>query len=99
MLGLAVCEGQFDIIKYLVTECSVSVNGEQSMYMLVLLSAVSMSTFTVHFMYSTSTQVFTLTHSPTAHRPHLVKANTGALNSQRRSQLYQVPCQQTKCGC
>ena len=28
MLGLAVCEGQLDIIKYLVTECSVSVNGE-----------------------------------------------------------------------
>ena len=32
MLGLAVCEGQLDIIKYLVTECSVSVNGEQSVY-------------------------------------------------------------------
>ena len=30
MLGLAVREGQLDIIKYLVTECSVSVNGEQS---------------------------------------------------------------------
>ena len=32
MLGLAVREGQLDIIKYLVTECSVSVNGEQSVY-------------------------------------------------------------------
>ena len=32
MLGLAVCEGQLDIIKYLVTECSVGVNGEQSVY-------------------------------------------------------------------
>ena len=32
MLGLAVCEGQLDIIKYLVTECSVNVNGEQSVY-------------------------------------------------------------------
>ena len=32
MLGLAVCKGQLDIIKYLVTECSVSVNGEQSVY-------------------------------------------------------------------
>ena len=30
MLGLAVHKGQFDIIKYLVTECSASVNGEQS---------------------------------------------------------------------
>ena len=30
MLGLAVREGQLEIIKYLVTECSVSVNGEQS---------------------------------------------------------------------
>ena len=32
MLGLAVRKGQLDIIKYLVTECSVSVNGEQSVY-------------------------------------------------------------------
>ena len=31
MLGLAVREGQLDIINYLITECSVSVNGEQSM--------------------------------------------------------------------
>ena len=38
MLGLAVREGQLDIIKYLVTECSVSVNGEQSVYVIVLLS-------------------------------------------------------------
>ena len=30
MLGLAVREGQLDIINYLVTECRVSVNGEQS---------------------------------------------------------------------
>ena len=44
MLGLAVREGQLDIIKYLVTECSVSVNGEQSVCMLVLLSVVSVST-------------------------------------------------------
>ena len=35
--------------------------------MLVLLSAVSMSTFTVHFMYSTSTQVFTLSHTHLLH--------------------------------
>ena len=34
MLGLAVRKGQFDIIKYLVTECSVSVNGEQSVFIL-----------------------------------------------------------------
>ena len=32
MLGLAVREGQLKVIKYLVTECSVSVNGEQSVY-------------------------------------------------------------------
>ena len=32
MLGLTVCRGKLDIIKYLVTECSVSVNGEQSVY-------------------------------------------------------------------
>ena len=32
MLGLAVCKGQLDINKYVVTECSVSVNGEQSVY-------------------------------------------------------------------
>ena len=30
MFGLAVREGQLDIIKYLVTECSASVSGEQS---------------------------------------------------------------------
>ena len=30
MLGLAVCEGQLDTIKHLVTEYSVSVNGERS---------------------------------------------------------------------
>ena len=69
--------------------------------MLVLLSVVSVSVCTMFStgMYSTSTQMFTLTHSPTAHRPHIVKANTGALYSQRRSGLHQVPCQQTKCGC
>ena len=32
MLGLAVDKGQLHIIKYLVTECSVSVDGEQSVY-------------------------------------------------------------------
>ena len=32
MLGLAIREGQLDVIKYLDTECSVSVNGEQSEY-------------------------------------------------------------------
>ena len=32
MLGLAVRKGQLDIIKFLVTECSVSVNGEPSVY-------------------------------------------------------------------
>ena len=32
MLGLAVRKRQLDIIKYLVTECSVSVNGEQSVF-------------------------------------------------------------------
>ena len=32
MLELAVHEGQLDIIKHLVTEYSVSVNGEQSVY-------------------------------------------------------------------
>ena len=32
LLGLAVHESQFDTIKYLVTECSVSVSGEQSVY-------------------------------------------------------------------
>ena len=32
MLGLAVRKGQLRVIKYLVTECSVRVNREQSMY-------------------------------------------------------------------
>ena len=32
MLGLAVRLGKLDIIKCLVTKCSVSVNGEQSVY-------------------------------------------------------------------
>ena len=32
MLGLAVHKGHLDIIKYLITECSVSVNSEQSVY-------------------------------------------------------------------
>ena len=32
MFGLAVRKGQLDIIKYLVSECSASVNGEQSVY-------------------------------------------------------------------
>ena len=40
MLGLAVCGGQLDVIKYLVTECSAIVNGEQSVYVKVHLTSV-----------------------------------------------------------
>ena len=40
MLGLAVCEGQLDIIKCLVTECGVSVNGEQSVYVTPVICCV-----------------------------------------------------------
>ena len=32
IMELAVREGQLDIIKYLVAECSVNVNGKQSVY-------------------------------------------------------------------
>ena len=40
ILGLAVHESQFDTIKYLVTECSVSVDGEQSVYVIPAVCSV-----------------------------------------------------------
>ena len=46
MLGLAVHLGNLHTIKYLVTECSVNVHGEQPVYVIVLLSVVSVSTCT-----------------------------------------------------
>ena len=50
MLGLVVRVGQLDIIKYLVTECSVSVNGEQSVYVSPAICGVCehMYTCTMH---------------------------------------------------
>ena len=68
MFGLAVRKGQLDIIKYLVTECSVSVNGEQSVYVSPAICGARVCEHmynysTLIYNYSTSTQVFTLSHT------------------------------------
>ena len=54
MLGLAVHKRQLDIIKYLVTECSDSVNGVQSLYISAAICGVCehMYTCMVHCMHS-----------------------------------------------
>ena len=51
MLGLAVRKKKLDFIKYLVTECSVSVDGEQSVYIspaVCCVRGVCTHTYTLH---------------------------------------------------
>ena len=55
MLGLAVRKGQIDVIKHLVTKCSVSGNGKQSVFV-----------SSAH----THTHTHTLTHAHTKTHPH-----------------------------
>ena len=58
MLGLAFREGQLKVIKYLVTECSVSVNGEKSVYV---------SSAHTHIHTHTFMHAHTHTHTHTTH--------------------------------